>query len=71
MSEGPGAVRVNGVLRPFAGRVVSQVVDELGLSDRPAIAVAVNGAVVPRGAWAELRVAAGDEVEIVGAAQGG
>ncbi len=29
------------------------------------VAVAVNGAVVPAGSWAEARLAAGDRVEIV------
>jgi sulfur carrier protein len=35
------------------------------------IAVAVNGEVVPRSAWATTTVAAGDQVEVLTAAQGG
>ena len=35
------------------------------------IAVAVNDAVVPRGLWADTRIAPGDRVEIVTAVQGG
>ena len=35
------------------------------------IAVALNGAVVPRAAWAETVLRAGDSVEIVRARQGG
>lgn len=35
------------------------------------VAVAVNGEVVPRGAWAGTRVRDGDVVEIVTAVQGG
>ncbi|HEX6500937.1 MAG TPA: sulfur carrier protein ThiS [Micromonosporaceae bacterium] len=35
------------------------------------IAVALNGEVVPRGAWAGTRVRDGDVVEIVTAVQGG
>ena len=35
------------------------------------VAVAVNGALVPRGRWAETRVGEGDRVEIVRAVAGG
>jgi sulfur carrier protein len=35
------------------------------------IAVAVNGAVVPRAAWRDTALKAGDSVEIVRARQGG
>jgi sulfur carrier protein len=35
------------------------------------VAVAVNDEVVPRGDWDERRLADGDQVEIVGAVQGG
>jgi len=35
------------------------------------IAVALNGAVVPRGAWTETLLRPGDRVEIVRARQGG
>ena len=35
------------------------------------IAVAVNGEVVPRGAWPSTRLAEADRIEIVGATQGG
>ena len=35
------------------------------------IAVAVNGAVVPRGRWAAVRLVAGDDIEIVKVLQGG
>ncbi len=35
------------------------------------IAVALNGAVVPRAAWRETQLRAGDSVEIVRARQGG
>jgi len=35
------------------------------------VAVAVNGAVVPRRQWAEARLAAGDRVEIVKPFSGG
>jgi len=35
------------------------------------VAVAVNGAVVPRGAWPQVRLGAGDRVEVLTAVQGG
>ena len=42
------------------------------LLDRPkGVAVAVNGEVVPRSAWASTALAADDEVEVVTAKQGG
>jgi sulfur carrier protein len=42
------------------------------VSDRTVgIAVAVNGEVVPRGSWPQTVLAAGDQVEVVTAVQGG
>lgn len=38
---------------------------------RDGIAVAVNGEVVPKGAWSEKVLQAGDRVEIIRAVQGG
>jgi sulfur carrier protein len=35
------------------------------------VAVAVNGEVVPRGAWEQTRVRAGQEIEVLKAVQGG
>jgi sulfur carrier protein len=35
------------------------------------IAVAVNGAIVPRAAWPDTKLRAGDSIEIVRARQGG
>jgi sulfur carrier protein len=40
-------------------------------SGRGGIAVALNGAVVPRSAWDETRVAERDRLEVLGATQGG
>jgi sulfur carrier protein len=42
-----------------------------GDSARAGIAVAVNGEVVPRSAWADHALRDGDRVEILTAAQGG
>ena len=38
---------------------------------RSGVAVAVNGEVVPRSQWGDRRLAAGDHVEVLTAAQGG
>ncbi|TSD93866.1 sulfur carrier protein ThiS [Gordonia rubripertincta] len=49
---------------------VKDVVTRLGLPDR-GIAVAVDGAVVPRGRWSAHTMTSGAVVEIVTAVQGG
>lgn len=35
------------------------------------VAVAIDGEVVPRGAWSQTRVLAGQEIEVLQAVQGG
>jgi sulfur carrier protein len=63
---------VNGERRSVAAADVRGLVALLGLD--PAgrgLAVARNGEVVPRSAWAETRLAPDDRIEIVGAVQGG
>ena len=64
-------IRVNGIARPLDVPSIAQLLHAMGLADRQGIAVAVNGAVIPRTGWSELALAPDDEVEIVGAAQGG
>jgi sulfur carrier protein len=42
------------------------------LTERPTgVAAALNGAVVPRHAWAATQISDGDEVEVLTATQGG
>jgi sulfur carrier protein len=66
-------IRVNGENEPLSGQ---RTLDAL-LAEKTAdvsqrgIAVALNGAVVPRAAWRETLLRAGDSVEIVRARQGG
>ena len=51
---------------------VAGVLDRLGHQrGRGGIAVALNGAVVPRSAWERTRLAERDRVEVLGATQGG
>jgi len=54
------------------GTTVAGLVAGLTGAGTPAgVAVAVNGAVVPRGAWPQVRLDAGDRVEVLTAVQGG
>lgn len=64
-------VQVNGEWRAFAeGSTVAKVLEEIG-SARPGVAVALDGEVVRRGAWAEVVVPPGAKLEILTAVQGG
>jgi sulfur carrier protein len=51
--------------------VVDVVAAATGDADRPGIAVALDGEVVPRGRWGETRLAEGQRVEVLEARQGG
>ena len=64
-------VTVNG--SPWEGAATTTVADLVDhWCDSPrGIAVACNGTVVPRSAWAATAVADGDHIEIVTAAAGG
>lgn len=66
-------ITVNGQPRDLpAGTPVTRVVSELvGSPDARGVAVAVNGEVVPRTAWAATVVGPGDRVEVLTATQGG
>ena len=65
-------ITLNGVRRPLACTALLDLVRETGHDpERPGIAVAVNGEVIPRLAWARCALRSGDEIEIVGAVQGG
>ena len=65
------SVRVNGDISDIdVGSTVEAVVDAVAPSPR-GIAVAINGEIVPRSSWTATTVVDGDEVEVLGAAQGG
>jgi len=65
-------VRVNGDERELApGTTVDGVVRSLGTEPARGVAVAVDGAVVPRSAWERTLVAEGQELEVLRAVQGG
>ncbi|MFG1378383.1 sulfur carrier protein ThiS [Xanthobacter autotrophicus] len=66
------ALKVNGTPEDHAVLTVADLLRAKGLDpERKGIAVAVNGAVVPRRTWGEAALAAGDAVEIIEAKQGG
>ena len=52
------------------GMSVAALVDRVA-NRRRGVAVAVNGTVVPRSTWESARLADGDAVEVLTAAQGG
>jgi sulfur carrier protein len=66
-------VTVNGEPRELSsGMTIAGVVGLLGTAaDGRGVAVAVNGEVVPRGAWSSTELTEGVQVEVVAAVQGG
>jgi sulfur carrier protein len=66
------AITVNGKSLTLKAGNVIELLERLGYgTERGGIAVALNGRVVARGSWGEQAIGDGDEVEIVGAVQGG
>ncbi len=66
-----GIIRVNGESEPLVATTLAALLAEKVDTEQRGIAVAVNGTVVPRAAWAQTPLRAGDSVEIVRARQGG
>ncbi|HEY7663311.1 MAG TPA: sulfur carrier protein ThiS [Xanthobacteraceae bacterium] len=65
-------IRVNGQDEPLAAATLSALLEEKAVdTGQRGVAVAINGAVVPRAAWARTQLKPGDNVEIVRARQGG
>ena len=70
MSE--ALIRVNGESEPLVAATLAALLAEKAVdTEQKGIAVALNGAVVPRAAWPQTQLSAGDNVEIVRARQGG
>jgi len=66
------SIRVNGQDEPLAAATLSALLEEKAVyPGQRGIAVAVNGAIVPRAAWPQPQLRPGDSVEIVRARQGG
>ena len=65
------SIRVNGENEPLAAATLAALLEEKAVdTGQRGIAVALNGAVVPRAAWAAAALKPGDSVEIVRARQG-
>jgi sulfur carrier protein len=64
--------RVNGVERMLEpGTTVDALVRSLGVEPARGVAVALDGAVVPRSGWRGTEIRDGQELEILRAVQGG
>jgi sulfur carrier protein len=67
-----GTLTVNGVAEPLEATTVAALLAARDIApDGRGVAVALNGAVVRRAAWATTALNPGDSVEIVRAMQGG
>ena len=64
-------IRVNGTSEPLVATLEALLAEKAVDTAQRGIAVAVNGAVVPRAAWPTTALRPGDNVEIVRARQGG
>ena len=65
-------IEVNGTREPLAAATLEALLAEKAIDTaQRGIAVALNGAVVPRAAWPATPLRPGDCVEIVRARQGG
>ena len=62
---------INGSPRDVPEEISVDLVVALVSNARKGTAVAVNGDVVRRASWASTRLAAGDQVEVLTAVQGG
>jgi sulfur carrier protein len=67
-----GMIRINGEGAPLAAATLAELLVQNGIDiDGKGVAVALNGQVVRRQVWAQTKLSAGDEVEIVRVRQGG
>jgi sulfur carrier protein len=72
MMQAAPHIRLNGKDEPLIAATLAALLDEKAVDvAQRGIAVALNGAVVPRAAWPQTPLKPGDNVEIVRARQGG
>ena len=65
-------IQVNGKSEALSAKRLAAFLADKGIdADVRGVAVALNGAVVPRGAWGSTRLAAGDSVEVLAPSAGG
>ena len=66
------SIRVNGQDEPLGVATLAALLEDKAVdTGQRGIAVALNGAIVPRAAWPQTPLRAGDNVEIVRALRGG
>ena len=71
-TEAPTSIRVNGQDERLAVVTLAALLQEKAVdTGRRGIAVALNGAIVPRAAWSQTALHPGDSIEIVRVLQGG
>ena len=72
MTQAASQIRVNGQDELLDVATLAALLQEKAVdTGKRGIAVAVNGAIVPRTAWAQTMLRAGDRIEIVRVLQGG
>ena len=72
MMQAAPHIRLNGQDEPLIATTLAALLEEKAVDvAQRGIAVALNGAVVPRAAWPQTPLKPGDNVEIVRARQGG
>jgi len=65
-------IHINGESEPLGAATLESLLAEKAVdTGQRGIAVALNGAMVPRAAWAQTTLHPGDSIEIVRARQGG
>jgi sulfur carrier protein len=65
-------IRVNGQDEPLGVATLAALLEEKAVdTGQRGIAVALNGAIVPRAAWPQTALRQGDSIEIVRVLQGG
>ena len=65
-------IKLNGQDEPLAAATLAELLTEKAVdTGQRGIAVALNGAVVPRATWPQTPLRSGDNVEIVRALKGG
>jgi sulfur carrier protein len=72
ITQAGAQIRINGTDEPLVAGTLAALLEEKAVDvAQRGIAVALNGAVVPRAAWPQTPLKPGDNVEIVRARQGG
>ena len=72
MTQADAHIRINGQDEVLSAATLAALLEEKAVDvAQRGIAVALNGAVVPRAAWPQTVLKSGDSVEIVRARQGG